>query len=207
MLNIFVPNLSFGNTNSVVRMIDKVSDNVKIIQDWNYFDSADKIFIVGVGSYDFAIKEYAPFYERIREAILVKKKPILGICLGMQLLFNSSEEGIEDGLSVLSGNVVKFKFNKFDKNLDKIRIPHIGWNVVVPVGDSIFFNQNEYYRFYFAHSYHVSCDNLNNILAEVDYGYKFPVAVQQENIFGVQFHPEKSHKFGLNLVSNFINRV
>ena len=207
MQNIFVPSLNFGNTNSVIRMIEKVSNNVNILQDWSYFDKADKIFIVGVGSYDFAVKEYLPYYERIREAILVKKKPILGICLGMQLLFDKSEEGIEKGMSVISGNVVKFKSEKFGANSESIKIPHIGWNVVEPVKNSQLFNNDEYYRFYFAHSYHVVCNHYYNVLAEVDYGYRFSVAVQHENIFGVQFHPEKSHKFGMDLVCNFIHKI
>jgi glutamine amidotransferase len=207
MQNIFVPSLNFGNTNSVIRMIEKVANNVNIMQDWSELKKADKIFIVGVGSYDFAVKEYKPYYDRVREEILVKKKPILGICLGMQILFDKSEEGIEQGMSVMNGNVVRFKPEKFDENSKSIKIPHMGWDIVQPVRDSQLFKKDEYYRFYFAHSYHVVCDHYSDILAEVDYGYRFSVAVQHENIFGVQFHPEKSHKFGMNLISNFLLKI
>jgi glutamine amidotransferase len=129
----------------------------------------------------------------------MEKIPVLGICLGMQLMTKSSEEGVEAGLGWVDATVKKFKFENKD-----IKIPHMGWNEVIPNNDSeLFFNLNQGARFYHVHSYFVSLNQSEGILAETNYGGKFISAFNFDNIYGVQFHPEKSHKYGKQLLLNF----
>ena len=130
--------------------------------------------------------------------VLENKKPILGICLGMQLLTNSSEEGKEKGLCWIDAQTIKFDLE--DKSLS---IPHMGWNKTNPTNTNNIFKNLEDNRFYFVHSYHVVCNNEENILATANYGKIFTCSIYKDNIYGVQFHPEKSHKFGMQLLKNF----
>lgn len=140
----------------------------------------------------------ASFFEALEKEVLESKKPILGICLGMQLLTNSSEEGKEKGLGWIDAKTVKFDLE--DKSL---AIPHMGWNRTKPTDIKNIFQYLEDNRFYFVHSYHVVCNNKKNILAIANYGQDFTCAIYKNNIYGVQFHPEKSHKFGMQLLKNF----
>ena len=130
--------------------------------------------------------------------MVTNKKPILGICLGMQLLTNCSEEGTEKGLGWIDATTVKF-----NTDIENLSIPHMGWDKIEPINtNNIFKNLNDN-RFYFIHSYHVKCKNDENILAKANYYQSFTCAINRNNIFGVQFHPEKSHKFGMILLKNF----
>ena len=132
--------------------------------------------------------------------VLNEKIPILGICLGMQLLTNSSEEGIKPGLGWIDGESINFK-NKID---EKLKIPHMGWNSVRIVNKSPFVNGcSDNDRYYFVHSYFVKVKNNTNSLMKTNYGVDFDSAIIKNNIFGTQFHPEKSHKYGLKLFQNF----
>ncbi|MCG8529706.1 MAG: imidazole glycerol phosphate synthase subunit HisH, partial [Desulfovibrionales bacterium] len=128
----------------------------------------------------------------------------LGICLGMHLLFTQSQEGSSKGLGWISGEVIRFDFSSVS-NSNALKVPHMGWNELNVLDDSSLFEglvRNS--RFYFAHSYHAVCENKQNSMGTCDYGYQFDAAVQQDNIMGVQFHPEKSHRFGMTLFRNFL---
>jgi len=155
--------------------------------------NADKIIFPGVGSFDTAMKELSGIKSYILEHI-DKGKPFLGICLGFQILFSKSEEGKEDGLSFIDEKIEKFK---------NIKTPHMGWNKVFIEKDNILFKGiTDETFFYFVHSYYL--DKSNYVISKTNYGdYNFVSAVQKENVFGVQFHPEKSSKNGLKLLENF----
>jgi glutamine amidotransferase len=139
----------------------------------------------------------------IRKA-LEEETPLLGICLGMQLLCNESEEGNVAGLGIIDAKVRKFQFND-NRNL---KVPHMGWNSVMQKKKNLLFG-DEFIelRFYFVHSYYVACNNAYDILTTTDYGDEFVSSFQKGNIYGVQFHPEKSHKFGMLLLRNFIEKL
>jgi glutamine amidotransferase len=127
--------------------------------------------------------------------------PVLGICLGMQLMCKKSEEGQLPGLGWLDAETFRFKFHDTTANL---KIPHMGWNQIITCqSHPLFIDLENVNRFYFVHSYHVVCSNPDNILASTFYGYDFTSAIVKDNIMGVQFHPEKSHKFGMQLLKNF----
>ncbi|WP_417328167.1 imidazole glycerol phosphate synthase subunit HisH [Halarcobacter sp.] len=189
-----------GNLKSIYNMFKKVGVESIITSDIETIIKADKYLLPGVGSFDYGINSLknANFFEVLEKEILINKKPILGICLGMQLLTNSSEEGKEKGLGWIDAQTIKFDLE--DKSL---AIPHMGWNKINPTNtNDIFKNLNEN-RFYFVHSYHVVCNDNKNILAMVNYGQEFTCSIYKDNIYGVQFHPEKSHKFGMQLFKNF----
>jgi len=136
----------------------------------------------------------------LNQLVLNKKIPILGICLGMQLMTNHSEEGDCRGLGWIDASTIKFDF----KEQNKLKIPHMGWNDVHPIGNNPLFHELETNSiFYFLHSYYFSCNNSQDVIAKSEYGLEFTCAVNHENIFGVQFHPEKSHRFGIQLLKNF----
>lgn len=165
---------------------------------------AEKLIIPGVGSFDNGMKNLKDFglIDILNKKVLEEKVPILGICLGMQLLTNSSEEGILPGLGWIDAACKKFKFEGEDK---KLRIPHMGWNEVnIKKHDNIFRDMYDDASFYFVHSYYVDCINTGDIAASSFYGFEFTSSIQRENIYATQFHPEKSHKYGLLLMKNFV---
>lgn len=137
----------------------------------------------------------------LNEAVLVKGKPILGICLGMELMADSSEEGDSSGLGWISGRTVKLNFPTGNRH----KVPHMGWNQIEKRKSSGLLNGiEETAEFYFAHSYHLKLDDPSDMLAKTEYGIDFPSAIEKGNIFGVQFHPEKSHDAGARLLKNFV---
>jgi glutamine amidotransferase len=156
----------------------------------------------GVGSFDRAMERIEALGMRsvLDEQALIVKIPILGICLGMQLLTRGSEEGVLPGLNWIPADTKKFP------SLPGLRIPHMGWNYVEPCTSSpLTHNLPSASRFYFVHSYCVQVDNQNNSILKCNYGISFDSAIQNDNIFGAQFHPEKSHKFGMQIFKNFVN--
>jgi len=163
---------------------------------------ANKIILPGVGSFDTGVLNLrnSGLGAVLNEEVMARKKPILGICLGMQLLTAGSEEGEFPGLGWIKAVSKKFKFSSKD-----LKIPHMGWNYVRPVNTKSLFKglDTEKNRFYFVHSYYVECTNEENVLAKCSYGNDFACAIVKDNIYGVQFHPEKSHKFGMTLLKNF----
>jgi glutamine amidotransferase len=161
--------------------------------------NATKLILPGVGAFDHAMEllQRSGMRETLDEMVLARSVPVLGVCVGMQILAASSEEGKSRGLGWIEGDVRKF-------DGASARLPHMGWNDVKPAGSSALFAGLESdARFYFLHSYYFHCARSENILAEAEYGTTFSCAIQSNHVFGVQFHPEKSHRYGVRLLKNF----
>ena len=192
-----------GNLGSVANMIKKVDGKSIITFNKEDVKNAKKILLPGVGAYDNAVKNLKnlDLWELIKEKVLEERVPIMGICLGMQLLAKGSEEGSCDGFGFIDAEVKKFKFENSD-----LKIPHMGWNIVRLQKKSKLFEgmEKEENRFYFVHSFAVECNNKEDILTITNYGYDFVSSFEKNNIIGCQFHPEKSHKFGMKLFKNFV---
>ena len=192
-----------GNLGSVLNMLKKIGAAAVISSQAKDIEAADKIILPGVGAFDNATKNLSDLglIPVLNKRVMQDKVPILGICLGLELFTQRSQEGKSAGLGWLDAETVKFNFAK----QEPLKVPHMGWNRVVVLRKNILFdNMEQDARFYFVHSYHVVCRDTNDALAKTNYGYDFTSAVVKENIAGVQFHPEKSHKFGIQLFKNFV---
>jgi len=195
---------NMGNLASVKNAFAKLGKETVVENDPSKFKEYDKLILPGVGAFGDAMEHLIErnMVEAIKE-FAISGKPMLGICLGMQLLFESSQEfGKHKGLGLLKGNVVKFDSSKFDEPL---KIPHMGWNRMFTKKHPLFDNLDNEHYLYFVHTYHVECDNSDDIIGETYYGYKFTSAVAHNNIMGIQPHPEKSQNNGLKILQNFIN--
>lgn len=190
-----------GNLFSVKNAFDKLGVETIITSDVSIIKKADKLLLPGVGAFENAMKNLKELrLDTIICDEIKSGKPILGICLGMQLLFNSSEEfGYHEGLNVLEGKVVKFNF----ANEPALKIPHMGWNSLTNCANSKLFNDLENQFVYFVHSYHLLTDNKNYKQIITNYGYDFCSAIEYNNIFATQFHPEKSGDVGLSILKRF----
>ena len=188
-----------GNISSVKNIIKKAGYKSIITNDPIEIQKSDKIILPGVGSFDYGMNKLKELklIEPLKIHVL-NNKPILGICLGMQLMTNSSEEGVEEGLSLIDAEVIKFKLKK------KFPIPHMGWNSIKVAKENPVLEKNEFNKFYFVHSYYVNCNSSSDILTTTEYSERFVSSFQKGNIYGVQFHPEKSHKYGLSLIKKFM---
>ncbi len=205
-MKITIVDCGIGNIKSVQRMIEHVGGTAVIVSDPSLAKNAEKLILPGVGAFDSGMKALNDhgWIDTLNYLALDKKIPVMGICLGMQLLCRKSEEGIKDGLGWFDADVVAFN----PSELDNLKIPHMGWsNVKVKKVNPLLSDEIEASRFYHVHKYHVVCDNESDILAESVYGINFVNAISRNNIFGVQFHPEKSHKFGMRLFENFLKLV
>jgi len=191
-----------GNLGSIYNMFKRIKVESKISSDTEEILKAEKILLPGVGAFDAAMLRINEngFRDILNQKVLVEKTPILGICLGMQLLTKSSEEGKLSGLGWIPAVTKRFNFT----NGTQLKVPHMGWNSVNKLNYSTLIeNLPEEPRFYFVHSYYVQVENPNYKLMSTKYGIEFDSIIQKENIFGAQFHPEKSHKFGMKLLENF----
>lgn len=192
-----------GNLGSICNMLKKIGASGIIASTPQDIEKADKLILPGVGAFDNGIKN---LHQRglvpvLEQKVLSRKTPILGICLGMQLFTKRSEEGRLEGLGWIEGETIRFQFDGAHAHL---KVPHMGWNTVQVVQkDVLYAAGQEEWRFYFAHSYHVVCP-AEHILTRTNYGYDFVSSLRKDNISGVQFHPEKSHKFGMALLKNFV---
>jgi glutamine amidotransferase len=202
--SIVVIDYGMGNLGSIANMLKYLGANAVISANKSLIDKADKLILPGVGHFDRAMQNIhqLDLFNLIQYKALDQQTPIMGICLGMQLLCNSSEEGIYKGLAFVDADVVKFNFEK-SQNL---KVPHMGWNKVENAKPNSLITKGltEEARFYFVHSYYVTCKNESDILTRSQYGHSFVSSFEKNNVVGVQFHPEKSHKFGITLFRNFI---
>jgi len=193
-----------GNVGSIQNMFKYLGIKSVIESNPDKIKNASKILLPGVGAFDTAMKKIKErnLDEVLNEKVLKEQVPILGICLGMQLLTNSSEEGELEGLGLISAKTIGFK-QSIKKQL---KVPHMGWNTIKIVQKNpltLGFEKLDETRFYFVHSYFVKVNDEKNALFKTEYGLKFDSAIVKDNIFGAQFHPEKSHKFGMKLFENF----
>ena len=198
---IVIVDYGMGNLGSVSNMFKRIGVKSIISSNKLEIENADKLILPGVGAFDNAMKKLNEqnLVELLNYKVLELKTPILGICLGMQLLTNHSEEGIEKGLGYIDADAKKFSFES-----NNLKVPHMGWNTVIHATPSKLTKDLPMEpRFYFVHSYAVHVRKPENSILKTSYGYEFDSAIQKENIMGAQFHPEKSHKFGMKLFENF----
>ncbi|MCF8296630.1 MAG: imidazole glycerol phosphate synthase subunit HisH [Saprospiraceae bacterium] len=190
-----------GNLRSVVKILERMSVPVKVITTGDSSAYADKIILPGVGHFSRGVEELEQrnFLNYIKKKVIENKIPILGICLGMQLMFTDSEEGDGIGLGLIKGEVRKFNIME-----NSIKIPHMGWNTITHNGNKLFKGIEQGSEFYFAHSYYVEPADDPIICASSEYGFKFCAALSSENIYATQFHPEKSFENGARVIKNFI---
>ncbi len=190
-----------GNLGSVYNMFKRIGVKSKITSDRAEIENATKLLLPGVGSFDYAMNKLnsSGIRKTLDAKVLEDKVPVLGICLGMQLLTHGSEEGTEKGLGWIEADTIKFIPTD-----NTVKVPHMGWNVVQPSTASELTRKLPLdSRFYFVHSYYVKVKSQANSILKTKYALEFDSAIQHDNIFGVQFHPEKSHKYGMKLFENF----
>ena len=191
-----------GNLGSICNMFKKIGVDAMITSNHQQISTAEKLVLPGVGSFDAGMKNLkdSGLELLLYEEVIIKKKPILGICLGMHLMTKRSEEGSLQGLGWIDAETILFKF----PTVNKLKVPHMGWNIVNPVRISTLTQGMEIdERFYFVHSYYVRCKDKEAVTMTAKYDLIFDAGFEQENIIGVQFHPEKSHKYGMELLRKY----
>lgn len=201
---IAIVDYNMGNLASVKNAFAKLGKDTVVESDPSKFKNYDKLILPGVGAFGDAMEHLRErnMIDAIKE-FAASGKPMLGICLGMQLLFESSEEfGAHEGLGLIKGKVTRFDESKFE---EKLKVPHMGWNRMFTKEHPLFQGLDDMHYLYFVHTYHVNCDDENDIIGRTNYGYEFTSAVAHDNIMGIQPHPEKSHTNGLKILENFIN--
>ena len=199
---IVIVDYGIGNLASVLNMFKKIGvKDVYISSDKAVIEKATKILLPGVGAFDAGMLnlEKSGLIPLLNKKVLEQKTPVLGICLGMQLLTKKSEEGVKNGLGWIDAETVKFDFN----SSLKLKIPHMGWNYIKVNKANPLIDTESKNRFYFVHSYYVKCFDETQSIATSNYGIDFTCMVNKGNIYGAQFHPEKSLKFGMKLLENF----
>ena len=198
-----------GNPASIRNMLGRLGHRAELVRSPAEAKNATRFVLPGVGAFDEGMNRLTEsgWAEFLKCDLVGAGVPLLGICLGMQLLFRTSEEGRLPGLCLIDGEVVRFNFSMHPEPLP--RIPHMGWRTVRPLiaGASLFAGLEEDARFYFVHSYHCRCSQTEFAAAEAVHGYPFTCAVRRDRLHGVQFHPEKSHRFGMRLLDNFARLI
>ncbi|WP_151944644.1 imidazole glycerol phosphate synthase subunit HisH [Aliarcobacter butzleri] len=191
-----------GNIKAFANIYKSFNISFKIVRNISELDNVSKLILPGVGSFDHAMTslQNSGMKDKLDDLVLEKKLPIIGICVGMQMLAKSSDEGVLEGLGWINGVVKKFDKSKI-KNAP---LPHMGWNTLnIEKQNKIFDNIEEDPRYYFLHSYYFECNNKEDVIATATYGERFECMVNHENIYGIQCHPEKSHHNGIQLLKNF----
>ena len=189
-------NYGLGNVKAFANIYKSLNMEYKFISEVSDFENVSKLILPGVGAFDYAMSRLnnSGLREMLDEYVLTRKKPILGICVGLQMLGLQSEEGKMNGLGYIPANVKRFKIEH--------PLPHMGWNNIEKVKDDSLLKDLENAKFYFLHSYYFETDE-KFVLAKAEYGIKFDCIVKKDNIYGIQCHPEKSHHFGIKLLRNF----
>lgn len=207
-IDIAVVDYGMGNLCSVSKALEHVAPHKNVLVTSSFEDIADaeRVVFPGQGAMPDCMRELDARGLRLAVMQAAKNKPFLGICIGLQMLFEHSEEGDSAGLGLFKGHVKRFASDQHDANGEKLKVPHMGWNhvqqtCVHPLWQGI--AQGE--RFYFVHSYYVQPDDVALIAGESEYPHRFTCAIAQKNLFAVQFHPEKSAQAGLQLLNNFVN--
>jgi len=197
---ITIVDYGMGNLGSIYNMFKKIDVESVITNDLDTIKKASKLLLPGVGAFDAAMMRInsSDLRNILDFKVLQEHVPILGICLGMQLLTCSSEEGEVPGLGWIPAAAKRFPLNP------GLRVPHMGWNMVTSTRESPLTKElSDQARFYFVHTYYIEVEKEENSILRATHGIKFDAAIQHNNIYGVQFHPEKSHKFGMQLLANF----
>lgn len=203
-MTVHIIDYGMGNLGSIAHTLQRMKSGSLITSDKKEIRDAERIIIPGVGTFDKGMEnlQKTNLIDPLYEQIVDNKIPTLGICLGMQLFTSFSEEGDAAGLGWIPGETIRFAIEKTDF---PYRIPHMGRNSVIPVkSDPILEGITTEDRFYFVHSYHVSGIQQENILAETAYKYRFPSIIRKDNLWGIQCHPERSHKSGITFLTNFL---
>ena len=201
---ITIVNYGLGNLGSIQNMLKKIGVmDVLISNNPDDILNADKLILPGVGAFDAGMSKINELglVPLLNQAVLEQKKPVLGICLGMQLMTLKSEEGQLNGLSWMNAEVKKFQFEN-----SELKVPHMGWNFVDIKDSDLKMNLIDPSRFYFVHSYYIQCHDENDVSITCQYGHDFVAGFRKDNMMGVQFHPEKSHKYGMELMRYFVEK-
>lgn len=198
-------NYGVGNLRSVAGAVERLEHEAVVTNDPEVLSKAEKLILPGVGAFGDGMKKLHGYglVPLLTDLVLEKKKPILGICLGFQLMARSSEEfGVHKGLGWIDADVIRMAVNS------ELRLPHVGWNELRQTKESLLFSHiPSDALFYYVHSYHVKCGQPGIIAGECDYGLRFTASVETDNIFGTQFHPEKSQQWGLQVLDNFLEKA
>lgn len=193
-----------GNIQAFLNIYHRLCISVEVAKTETDLEGASKLILPGVGHFDYAIQSFTKsgMRNKVEKLVFNNNIPILGVCVGMQIMANSSEEGIESGLGWIDGKVKSFK-SITEKN-ENLPLPHMGWNTVI-TNDNSLFEENNFSKqeFYFLHSYYFDCVLKKNCIGISNYGSNFCSIINDKNIFGVQFHPEKSHNNGVNLLKKY----
>jgi glutamine amidotransferase len=199
---VVVPDYGCGNLAAIARMCERVGHACEIVKEPEQVAGAPRVILSGVGAFDHGMTQLRErgFIDAVAERLRAGV-PVLGICLGMQLLCRRSEEGELPGLGWMAADVKRFRLEQSPQ----LKVPHMAWSELTIARDNPLLPKDAgLQRFYFVHSYHVVCDDPGDTIAEATYGYPFTAGFRRDNLFGVQFHPEKSHRFGMALLKRFL---
>jgi len=200
---ITIVDYGLGNIRAFANVYERLNIEVRIAQKADHLRDATKVILPGVGAFDHAMMQLnsSGMREELERQVMINQVPVLGICAGMQILARSSDEGVLPGLGWIDGNVKLFDRSKIQ---GKPKLPHMGWNTVRPLKENpLMAGLNDGLRFYFLHSYYFECNDPGNVISTTEYGVTFASAVNHKNVFGIQFHPEKSHSNGIRVLQNF----
>ncbi len=193
-----------GNVGSIANMLKRIGAASKITRDPATLEACERLVLPGVGAFDAAMRQLQSLglIEGLHRLVVEQRKPILGICLGMQLMTEGSEEGVLSGLGWIPGRTVRFQAD----GDAQLKIPNMGWrHIRLRNGSPIYASEMDHRRFYFVHSYHVQCRDGKDVIAMANHGGEFVASFSRNNVHGVQFHPEKSHRYGMQLLADYVS--